>query len=163
MTDSAKRSAHISASNLRFAAYAAGAGILVGWLMRDRFPPAGTAFDLSTLVSAASAVAGVAGTMLGFMIAALAILASIAGMRLLRNMQRTGHYQVLLARLFVASGFFALLLASALCAVFFHPLVPWIWAAMFGLMTSAAIALFDAMRKFAAVLFALRPDAPNLE
>lgn len=163
MSDSAKRSARISASNLRFAAGVAIGGAAVAWLLRDRFPPAGTAFDLATLVSAAAAVAGVAGTMLGFMIAALAILASIAGMRLLRNMQRTGHYHVLLGRLFITSVFFALLLVTSLAALFFHPIFPSIWAAMFGLMTSAAVALFDAMRKFAIVLFALKPDGPTLE
>lgn len=39
-------------------------------------------------------------TMLGFLLAALAILASISGHRLIRNMQKTGHYKVLLNRFF---------------------------------------------------------------
>ena len=46
-------------------------------------------------------IAQISATMLGFLLAALAILASISGHRLVRNMQKTGHYRVLLHRFFV--------------------------------------------------------------
>lgn len=53
-------------------------------------------------------VAQIAATMLGFLLTALSILASISGHRLLVNMQKTGHFHVLLTRFFLNCVAFAL-------------------------------------------------------
>lgn len=55
----------------------------------------------------AATLAQISATMLGFLIAALSILASISGHRLLRVMQSSGHYNVLLRRFFVNAIFYA--------------------------------------------------------
>ena len=84
-------------------------------------------------------------------------------MRLLRNMQRTGHYQILLARLLMCAAAFALLLCMALIATF-APL-EWVrvWQWIFGCMAACVVTFLDAMRKFAGVLFALKPPNEVLE
>ena len=58
--------------------------------------------------------AQVSATMLGFLLAAMAILASISGHRLIRNMQRTGHFVVLLNRFFTNTIAFGISMISAL-------------------------------------------------
>jgi Na+/H+-translocating membrane pyrophosphatase len=160
----------ILASNLRFVALVFILSALVGWLSAGVYPLDLSKLDLEKTAAAASAASGVASTvaqisatMLGFLIAALAVLASIAGMRLLRNMQRTGHYQNLLARLLICAAAFALLLGLSLFAMF-APLV-WlpIWQWIFGTMAAAVVSFLDAMRKFAGVLFQLKPHDQVLE
>lgn len=69
------------------------------------------------LRSAVGIASQISATMLGFLIAALSILASISGHRLLRNMQKTGHYRVLLRRLFWNSGAYGLSMVFAFLAV----------------------------------------------
>lgn len=63
-------------------------------------------------------IAQVSATMLGFLIAALSVLASISGQKMIRNMQRTGHFRVLLRHLFWNSGAFGLTLALSLAGIF---------------------------------------------
>lgn len=67
--------------------------------------------------SAVGIAAQIAATMLGFLIAAMSILASISGHRLLRNMQRTGHYRTLLQRLFWNAGAYGVAMVVAVGAV----------------------------------------------
>lgn len=73
--------------------------------------------DSAELRTAIGIAAQISATMLGFLIAALSILASISGHRLLRNMQKTGHYQVLLRRLFWNSGAYAVAMIASFVAV----------------------------------------------
>lgn len=155
------RSVRILASSFRFVLLVAAVGVATGWLCKGRVPPAD--YDVATQVSLASAVASIAGTMLGFLLAALAVLASIAGSRLLRNMQRTGHYQVLLHRLIISAGFFLFLLLAALVTMLGGVKLPWAWEAATGLVVAAIFALVDAMYKFAQVLLALKPETNTLE
>lgn len=54
-------------------------------------------------------LAQISATMLGFMMAVLAILASISNTRLIRNMQRSGHYHVMLKMIFINNLGFTLL------------------------------------------------------
>jgi hypothetical protein len=54
--------------------------------------------------------------MLGFLLAAMAILASISGTRLIRNMQKTGHFVVLLNRFFVNTIAFGISMVIAIAA-----------------------------------------------
>jgi len=61
-----------------------------------------------------SLLAQVSATMLGFLLAALAILASISGSRLIRNMQKTGHFKVLLHRFFLNTVAFGVAMVVAI-------------------------------------------------
>ncbi|WP_157659071.1 hypothetical protein [Thauera butanivorans] len=71
----------------------------------------------SEVRSAVGIGAQISATMLGFLIAAMSILASISGHRLLRNMQRTGHYRVLLRRLFWNASAYGVSMALAVGGV----------------------------------------------
>lgn len=160
----------ILVSNLRFGLLVVLFSVIVGWQAAGLYPldvskldAASTSAVVSASASVAATLAAVAATMLGFIIAALAILASIAGMRLLRNMQRTGHYQNLLARLLICAAAFALLLCFSLIAMFVPLEWRWVWQCIFGCMAACALTFLDAMRKFAGVLFALKPVSQLLE
>lgn len=61
-------------------------------------------------------LAQVSATMLGFLLAALAILASISGSRLIRNMQKTGHFVVMLNRFFVNTIAFGFSMVASISA-----------------------------------------------
>lgn len=65
-------------------------------------------------------IAQISATMLGFLLAALAILASISGHRLLRNMQKTGHYQVLLERFLINTIAYGAAMMAAMAAFLFE-------------------------------------------
>lgn len=69
---------------------------------------------VSDMRVAAGALAQVAATMLGFIVAALSILTAVVNNRLMRNMQRTGHYRVLLREMFHCALAFG---ATAVCGL----------------------------------------------
>lgn len=70
------------------------------------------------LRGAASAYASVGVTMLGFMLAMLAVLVSVSDRRLLRNMSKTGHLQRLLENVYLAGGYFGASMIASLVALF---------------------------------------------
>lgn len=111
----------------------------------------------------ASTVAQIAATMMGFLIASLAILASIANMRLLRNMQRVGTYGVLLERMIISAVFFFFTLLFALAVMVAPQKVPYALVVGAGLLAGSCYALVRAICNFSMVLFALRPDSRSLE
>lgn len=84
------------------------------WLLGCTTP----AIEDTTLRGAASAYASVGVTMLGFMLAMLAVLVSVSDRRLLRNMNRTGHLKVLLKKVYWTGGYFAVSMISSLVALF---------------------------------------------
>lgn len=108
--------------------------------------------------AAAGVVAQIGATMLGFVLAALAILMSISSSRLIRNMQRTGHYQVLITRMFGCIASFGLLALLGLVLLF----VPVLRAAyvypFFVLLLVSVFILYDVARKFWIVLSHVHPD-----
>lgn len=73
--------------------------------------------DITTL---ASAVASSSGTILGFLITAIALLAAIMDRDLMRNLRATGGYKVLIVRSFVCAALYLILLVLSLCL-----LLPW--------------------------------------
>lgn len=97
-------------------------------------------------------IASIAVTMLGFMLAALAVLASINHTQLVAMMRKTGHYADLLATLFVGCFFFLA------CSVFGYALL-FGAAATSGLLSlgaalhvGALVTILDVGRKFWLVL-----------
>jgi drug/metabolite transporter (DMT)-like permease len=66
--------------------------------------------------SIAEMYVAVASTMLGFMVAALAILTAVVDRRLVINLRKTGHYQRLLREIYCACvGFLCTLVMALLC------------------------------------------------
>jgi uncharacterized membrane protein len=112
----------------------------------------------SDLRSAAGIIAQIGATMLGFVLAALSILATIANTRLLRNMQRTGHYRILLQRMFGAFVAFGIVTLAGLLMVFTPKLQPIFSYILLGLIMLAAILLVDVSRKFWIVLHHIHPE-----
>lgn len=101
--------------------------------------------DLRTLLGIAAQVAV---TMLGFVMAALAILSTVAGTRLVRNMQKTGHYEHLLQRMLGSVVAFALLAAGSFATLFFATLPELTIYVLLALSLFAGITLADVLRKF---------------
>lgn len=78
-------------------------------------------------------LAQVAGTMLGFMLAALAIVASISETDLVKRMRATGHYTSLLQNLFFGALLFLGCAVLSLLALLGVDLGEWPAATLFGL------------------------------
>lgn len=109
--------------------------------------------------AATGVVAQMGATMLGFVLAALAILTSIANSRLIRNMQRTGHYRVLINRMFSCISAFGLVAVIGLLLLFAPTLKPIFVYPFIGLVLVAIAVLYDVARKFWTVLSHLQPDS----
>lgn len=117
------------------------------------------------LRQAASAQASVAVTMLGFMLAMLAILVSLADRRLIRNMNKTGHFTRLLRKLYIAAAYFGALMVVALICLFLQTKGLRIGTAVsVGLVAGASIQLLESGRKLWRVLELLNPrDSSPIE
>lgn len=113
---------------------------------------------VTELRSAAGIVAQIAATMLGFVLAAMAILATIVNTKLVRNMLRTGHYHVLLKRMLGAVSAFGLLSIVGLITLFIPTLTINYAYVLLGLVLWSMVLLLDVTRKFWTVLSHLHPD-----
>lgn len=113
--------------------------------------------DAGTIRNGAGVIAQLAGTMLGFVLAALAILLTVVNTKLIRNMQRTGHFAVLLRRMLVCLLSFALTTVVG-AGFLFSPEVTRAGAsALIGISLFALISLGDVCWKFWIVLHNLKP------
>lgn len=112
-----------------------------------------SAHTVGALHEIASAFAAVAGTLLGFAIAALSILTAVVDRRLVVNLRKTGHYSRLLSELYYsATGFLVALLAALVC-LFLSGLPLHVGVAtMTAAMVFATALLVSAGRKFAMVM-----------
>lgn len=124
-------------------------------------PTAGS--GLASAVSAISVLAQVASTMLGFMMAVLAILASITNTRLVRNMQRTGHFHQMLISIFMDSIAFACLTATTLLIAFRPDLFRALAPIVVGCTVFAAMLFIGALIMLWQTLAHLKPSAPSIE
>lgn len=149
-----------SAINLKFFGLVTLVGALGGLCLWGFAKPS---FNVNDLRSISGTVAQVAATMMGFLFAALAILASIANMRLLRNLQRSGGYHVLLARILISAIYFFLTMSFSLSVMVFPTSVKFATEIGGGLLIASCYALCESTWKFAAVLFSLKPDSPGIE
>lgn len=108
--------------------------------------------------SAAGIFAQIAATMLGFLIAALSILASISSHRLLRKMQQEGHYRVLLRRFFINSTAYAVAMLAAFVVIIFKKNFPLTMISAFVTFSFATLLLVDIGWRLWLVLHNLTPD-----
>lgn len=115
------------------------------------------AYQGADALAFAGAVASIGATMLGFILAALAVIASISNTHLVQMMHRTGHYKSLLATMVGCGLLFLLCALCGLAVLFGVPASPVVLALTVGIHVAAWIALLDTARKFALVLSNLRP------
>lgn len=104
-------------------------------------------------------LAQVSATMLGFLLAALAILASISGQRLVRNMQKTGHYRVLLSRFFMDTVAYGIASLVSLLAYLTNSHLPHGTLLAILCFLFASLLLIDVGWRFWLVLAHLGPDS----
>lgn len=91
-------------------------------------------------VSIAGVFAQIDVTMLGFMLAALAVVASISGSELVKTMQKTGHYKDMVVAMFASAGLF-LGAAAVACVVMLGCSSSWVLPAAVGLHAAALVTL----------------------
>ena len=111
--------------------------------------------DVSETVvsSIGGTLASIGSTMLGFLLAALAIIASINHTHLVKMMRTTGHYQDLLKTIFTGCIAFVLIIFAGGVWLFSSKSPPdWSVALVLGLHASAFVSLIDIGRKFWLVL-----------
>lgn len=126
----------------------------IAWLLWSHIDT----YSVDALHNAASAFAGVTATMLGFMIAALSILTAVANQKLLRNMQRTGHYKKLLHELYHASAAYAAGMVASLTSIFLSvPYLSWSMTATIFAVTYSTAMIISVGHKFWVVLANIHP------
>ncbi|KQZ46361.1 hypothetical protein [Massilia sp. Root1485] len=130
-------------------AWAAGY-VLWYWSLLDGLEPG----DMRT---AAGVVAQLSGTMLGFVLAALAVLTTVLDTVLVRNMQRTGHFKILLRRMLCSIAAFGLSTVGGAIIIFLPKPHEWQACVLIGLTALAIAVLLDVCTKFWFVLRNLTP------
>lgn len=110
------------------------------------------------LLAAASAAASVGATLLGFMLAALAVLASINHTHLVQMMRRYGHYDDLLATVFAGCVFMLVGTVTGFVVLFGALAQPWLIWLMIASHVGSLASLVDVGRKFWFTLTNLRHD-----
>lgn len=91
-------------------------------------------------------------TMLGFMLAALAVLASINHTHLVQMMKQSGHYSDLLQTIFIGAILFLVSAVMSSIVLFGFDAGPSYLAALLGVSVGALFAVCDSGRKFWMVL-----------
>lgn len=86
-------------------------------------------------------VAQVCGTLGGFLLAALAIVASISNTALLKAMRESGHYDALLKHMFTGTLLFLSATVVCILVVLGVNLPTWVHAGLFGTMASGLVVL----------------------
>jgi len=106
----------------------------------------------ATLSAFGGSVASISSTMLGFLLAALAVLASISHTHLLKVMREQGYYRDLLDTMLIGFLLFLLCAISGFGLLFGMQLSSNIGMVLIGLHTAAVVSLLDIGRKLWLVL-----------
>lgn len=112
--------------------------------------------DSSVITSFGGTVASISTTMLGFLLAALAVLASISHTHLLTVMREHGHYRDLLNTMLVGFLCFLICAVLGLGLLFGYPLGKWVACLLVGTHVAAFASLLDVGRKLSLVLMNLK-------
>jgi hypothetical protein len=112
--------------------------------------------DASALVSIGGSIASVGATMLGFLLASLAVLASINHTHLVTMMRRTGHYRDLLHTVFFGCAAFMGCTVAGFLLLFGWMPPEWARTVIVALHAAGLASLLDVGRKFWLVLGNLR-------
>lgn len=102
--------------------------------------------------------AQISATMLGFLMAALSILATVSGNRLMRNLRKTGHYRSLLSGFFLNTVAFTAAMLASFAALLISNGAPWTYLIAFYLFALAWLFLVNVGYKLWVVLNNLSAD-----
>lgn len=128
---------------------------IVTWIAMARNLVEGLA--ASDMRSAVGVIAQLSGTMVGFVLAALAILTAMGDSPLIRNMLRTGHFQLLLRRMLVCMIVFGVTTLIGATYLFIPTLTDKHCYLLLSVSFFAMLLLSDVCRKFWIVLSNLNP------
>ena len=103
--------------------------------------------DAGSVLSFAGSIASVAATMLGFMLAALAVIISITNTELLKLLRKSGHYKDLLQTIFVGCMVFLIIALAGFFLLFGVAPGRAFFAVLMALHAAALTALLDIGRK----------------
>jgi len=112
--------------------------------------------DAAAVAAFGGTVASISTTMLGFILAALAVLASITQTHLVKQMQVYGHYSDLLRTMLTDSLFFMTCALCGFAILFGVQAKEWLLSLILGLHVAAFVSLIDVGRKLWFVLVNLR-------
>jgi hypothetical protein len=123
--------------------------LAVGVFVFQQYPCLNAArFDGAT-----SAIAGVAGVLLGALIMALALLTAVMDRTLVVNMRKTGHYQRLISDTFLTCTFLLLALGLSITCFFFEtPTHRWLFSGMLLALVLSALYVVEAGRRFSVII-----------
>lgn len=116
----------------------------------------GSDFKDDKLQSIAGVIAGVAGTLLGFLITAVALLTAVMDRTLIANMRKTGHYQRLVEDTFTTCTLLLGAVVASIVSLFFageH--LHWAFSVVVLLCMLSLLYVFEAGRRFSVVIKAL--------
>jgi hypothetical protein len=120
----------------------------------------GASLEIKDYANFGGVVASVGSTMLGFLLASLAVIASINHTHLISMMKKTGHYSDLLKTVFF--GCLAFLFCAVLGFIFLFGVLSappiWIQILAISLHVMALVSIVDVGRKFWLVLSNLRSN-----
>ncbi|MGB6145406.1 MAG: hypothetical protein WBG33_14025 [Rhodanobacter sp.] len=108
------------------------------------------------LSSVLGLIAGFTGTLLGFLITAVALLTAVMDRHLVENMRRTGHYQRLVSETFATCiGFFVSSLVCMYAMLFDGDVLFYLFAEIVFMVVLSCILTIEAGRRFLSVVSAL--------
>lgn len=100
---------------------------------------------------------------MGFVLALVGILASLSSARIIRNMQRSGHFNVLLALLLITAFVYGLLTICGVVISITKPIENYYFSILGFLSLWAILLLLDSMKKLWSVISLLHPGTTQLE
>lgn len=127
------------------------AAVAAWWF--ELFPTLG---DGAAAMGLGGTIVSVDTTMLGFMLAALAIIASISHTHLVKMMQKTGHYKELLQRIFIGCVMFIVGAMTGFALLFGAPANPVLLSLLMGAHVGAWFSLLSIGKAFWLVLSNLK-------
>lgn len=119
-----------------------GGAAYLGWVALPGKSP-------EALIGISTTFSTVAGTLLGFLIAALSIVAALTDRQLLSNMRRTGHYKVLINETYACASVCLVVVIVSVISLFVDGFALLVLLTIgTGLMALAALLLVASGRKF---------------
>ena len=112
--------------------------------------------QVDDLHGVAGVIAGVSGTLLGFLITSMALITAIMDRTLIANMRRTGHYQRLIADTFTTCAVLLGTVVFCITSLFFsNPIHVWVFAASLFFLALSVLYVIEAGRRFSNIISTL--------
>lgn len=130
--------------------------IVISTLVAVVFVYCSETHKVEDLHSVAGVIAGVSGTLLGFLITSMALITAIMDRTLIANMRRTGHYQRLIADTFTTCAVLLGTVVFCIMSLFFsNPVYTWVFAAALFFLALSVLYVIEAGRRFSNIISTL--------